>query len=210
MPKLLSVFTMIMSVRLLTQHRAKALRSAQNRRAYERRVGPEKPSLRLPIVPKWVQELAALPLPKSSHLFSIYFRSKDEISEDNDLTIWERLPPYPFKCGLLHYGVEDTSDALHGHRHRLQLEFENERLVQYKQLPTAAFMEGVFRNLLETLADAKELKTVVKRFKSSKIDFVMGSHLLQWKARRIISLVKDWKALKAGNDRFIIEYTEQW
>ena len=66
------------------------------------------------------------------------------------------------------------------------------------------------QNLSATLVDAKELKTVVKKFKSSKIDFAMGSHLLQWKAWRIIALVEDWKALKAGNDMFIIEYTKRW
>jgi len=81
------------SVLLLTQHRAKALRSAQNRRAYECRTGLAKPSLRLPIIPRWVRELAAHPLPKSSHLFSIYFRSKDDIPEDDDLAVWERPPP---------------------------------------------------------------------------------------------------------------------
>ena len=117
-------------VSLLIQHRAKALHSAQNKCAYNRCTGPARPSLRLPIVPQWVRELAALPLPKSSHLFLIYFQSKDDISKDEDLAIWEQPLPYPFKHGLLHYGVEDTSDALHGHHLCLQLEFENERLVQ--------------------------------------------------------------------------------
>jgi len=57
-------------------------------------------------------------------------------------------------------------------------------------------MEGVLRNLVETLAGMKGLKTILKEYKSSKIDFMMGLHLLCWKARRIVALVEDWKALK--------------
>ena len=195
----------------MNEFRGKKLRSEQNRRAYKHRhEGPYKGSLRLPYIPTFVSALAALPLPRTSPLFRMHYHDEDDIAEDDALVIWEHSPPYSDSQCVEQRNLEETSTQLHGRRLRLQLELENSRLTRFNRLPLEEFMAEVHGDLVEHLTQCKNLKEHLKQFTALSTDHIMGTHLLQWKARRVIDLGVDWKALKQGNFKFLSVYGDRW
>jgi len=106
--------------------------------------------------------------------------------------------------------IEETLVKLHGRRMRLQLELENARLPRFNRLPLEDFMAEVHTDLLHYLMQCRELKDTLKSLKAPGIDYTLGAHLLQWKARRVVSLVEDWKGLKQGNYKFLTVYSDRW
>ncbi|KDR84202.1 hypothetical protein GALMADRAFT_133554 [Galerina marginata CBS 339.88] len=192
--------------------RAKAIRSAQNHRAYVKRTEAKQLTLKLPKIPRSVRTAAALPLPRSSPLFQRVFNILDNLTDDADFAGWEHPPPYSVSPYLLEFGLEETIDALHARRLRMQCNDETARLERYKKSPLETFQTEIHTNVLKVLEEWQELGTLLKGCRSSQLDTTMGNHLLQWKARRLVALVEDWKALKQGKDgdKFLSLYLARW
>jgi len=196
---------------LMNEYRGKMLRSEQNRRAYKNRhEGPYKGSLRLPYVPTFVTALAALPLPRTSPLFRMHYHDEDDIAEDDTLVIWEHPPPYSDPRCVEQKNLEETSTQLHGRRMCLQLDLENSRLAHFNRLPREEFMAEIHGDLVDHLTQCKDLRKLLNQFEALSTDHIMGTHLLQWKARRVVDLVVDWKALKHDQFKFVTVYGDRW
>ncbi|KAF9521408.1 hypothetical protein CPB83DRAFT_887933 [Crepidotus variabilis] len=187
--------------------RAKELRSEQNRRAYERH-HPFKYTMRLPDTPKFVLKLAALPLPLDSTVFKAHLTRTEPFS--SEYAVWDNPPPYHVSPLLLSGGLDDTINALHGHRTRLQFETEKARIKSYHQEAHQEVWMEVHQSLFRLICESKTLKKSLRGFKPSALDHQMGCHLLQWKARCIVALTEDWKALSEDTVGIIMVHKKRW
>jgi hypothetical protein len=192
---------------------AKTLRSLQNRRAYEKRtekahtVTPSWPK-----IPRALRQQAAIPLPLTSHWFRLEARSQEEASEDDRLAVWEYHPPYRVAHGSIGGGgLEAVSDGVHGRRYRIQQQFEAKRLRRFDKMTDDEMLIEISDHIKANLAEWARLQELNKTL-SSHIDQVMGNHLGQWKARLVIDLLEDWRAVKKGrkNDAFYVLFANRW
>ena len=67
-------------------------------------------------------------------------------------------------------------------------------------------------DIQQYLAAWKELKLLLQLRPKSPIDHTMGHLLFQWKARRIVDLLADWKVVKKGRSKgaFPCHFTNRW
>ncbi len=195
----------------LIHSRAKVLRSAQNCRAYECRRGPVRLSLRFPTIPISISKFAVFPLPTDSIVFRSYRRSTEPIADDDELLHWDTFPPYPLASDrIFQLRLKEICHALHGRRMRLHHELDLARVKYLTSDTHDDLYREVHRDLIHLLDQAIKLKGILQQFKLSEVDFTMGVHLLQWKARRILALSEDWKALKKGDSDYLRVHAERW
>lgn len=200
---------------LIDHFSAKLLRSEQNRRAYQQRTRHKSKVLPTwPTIPKAVHEQGSVPLPKSSHFFKNEFRQRVDVSNDDALAIWDQPPPYSgISASFGSVGLEITVDRVHGRHLRQQYHSELRRLDRYRDGDgDDELLAEIDRNICQYLVAWKELKSYLQLRPKSPIDYTMGHHLLQWKARRITDLLVDWKIAKKGRSTgaFIAHFANRW
>ncbi|KAF8170967.1 hypothetical protein BJ912DRAFT_933030 [Pholiota molesta] len=194
--------------------RAKLLRREQNKRAYQRRTeNKSKLAPTWPAIPRALRQQAALPLPRQSHFFLLEYRTREEISDDDVLAKWDFYPPYHIPHGSIGGGGLDAIiDRVHGRRLREQYQYEACRLQRYEKSTDTQILQEIDRDIHTYLTSWEELKHILDGTNLSHVDRKMGEHQMQWKARRVVDLLEDWKAVKKGrvDYAFTCLYTARW
>jgi hypothetical protein len=192
----------------------KILRREQNKRAYLRHTADK---IRLaptwPTIPSAVRQQAALPLPKQSHFFRLEYRTQEEISDTDSLAKWDFYPPYNMPDGSIGNGrLEAIVEQVHGRRLREQYQHEVRCLRCYEISSDTQILEEIDRDINTYLTTWNELKHILRTLPPSHINHTMGEHLLQWKARRIVDLLEDWRVVKQGrvNHNFTCLFHTCW
>lgn len=95
---------------------------------------------------------------------------------------------------------------------REQYQHEARRLRCYEKSSDTQILQEIDRNIHTYLTSWHELKNILKTLPPSDVDHTMGKHLMQWKARRVVDLLEDWKMVKKGcvNDSFTCLFTTRW
>lgn len=147
-----------------------------------------------------------------SALFQKEFCRQDEISDDNHLAHWDHFPPYHSSSLLATYGMSGFLKLLQGRRFRAQHQYEEDRLVRYKIMSESVFLQEIHAEITKWVQEWSELNKLLKTSNLLNVDLRMGKGLLEWKARRVMDLLADWKAAKKGRDsnKFITLYTDRW
>ena len=193
----------------------KQLRRIQNQHAYKRRkdlsasklheVSASKP---LPSIPEKLTEDALFHLPKSR----LFLQAAEDILEgsdygDDQLAHWDQAPPYAVQGDIEIIGL--VEDAQHGRRHRIQREYEESQLKDYKTKPADIVSSEVYHEILKSLRKWEEADCALVGLQNP-FDIRMGEHWKKWQARRVVSLQQDWEALQEGSDRFLCVYVDRW
>ena len=74
------------------------------------------------------------------------------------------------------------------------------------------FLQEIHAEITKWVQEWSELNKLLKTSNLLNVDLRMGKGLLEWKARRVMDLLVDWKAAKKGQDsnKFITLYTDRW
>jgi len=193
----------------------KDIRRAQNQRAYERRKSPKTYLVApLPNIPRSLRVMSrsAFPIMKTSPLFQQEFRRRDEITQDDHLAHWDNFPPYHSSSLSTACGMPGFLELIQGRRLHAQYQYEELRLVRYKTMSEPVFLQEIHAEITKWVLEWSELNKLLKTTAFSDVDCKMGRSLLEWKARRVMDLLADWKAAKKGRngDQFIILYSNRW
>ena len=103
-------------------------------------------------------------------------------------------------------------ELIQGRRLHAQYQYEELRLVRYKTMSEPVFLQEIHAEITKWVLEWSELNKLLKTTAFSDVDCKMGRSLLEWKARRVMDLLADWKAAKKGRngDQFIILYSNRW
>jgi hypothetical protein len=155
---------------------------------------------------------SVVPLPTTSPLFQQEFYRQEEVTEADHLAHWERFPPYHPSSLVIHHGISGFLDLIQGRRRRAQYQYEELRLGRYRNTSNPVFLQEIHSEITKLVSEWLELNKLLKTTNLTDIDSTMGRSLLEWKARRVVDLIADWKAVKKGRDGddFIILYTNRW
>jgi hypothetical protein len=126
---------------------------------------------------------------------------------DEQLAHWDQAPPYAVQGDL--EIIEKLEHAQHGRRHRIQREYEESRLKDYKTRPVNIIALEVYHELLKCLHEWEEADRSLMGLQNP-FDIRMGVHWKQWQARWVVSLQRDWDALREGSDKFLCVYIDRW
>lgn len=110
-------------------------------------------------------------------------------------------------------GRDIIVDRVHGRHLREQYHSEVRRLSRYREGSSDdELLTEISRDICQYLVAWKELNSQLQLRPKSPIDYTMGHHLLQWKARRITDLLVDWKMAKKGRSTgaFVTHFTNRW
>lgn len=199
---------------LLISFRAKLVRSEQNRRAYQQRTRDRSKLVPTwPNIPRVVHQQAAFLLPTNSHFFKKEYRLGGKICDDDALAIWDSSPPYAISSASLgSVGLEVIIDRVHGRHLREQYQDEARRLERYRNADDDDILKEIDCDVHRYLAAWNTLRLALQLRPESPIDHTMGHHLLQWKARRIVDLLNDWKVVKKGRSQstFSLHFSNRW
>jgi hypothetical protein len=166
-----------------------------------------------PPIPEKLGQDASFPLP-TSRLFLRAAEDSDALEGsdygDNQLACWDHAPPYAVQGDI--EVIEKLEDAQHGRRHRIQRDYEDRRLEDYKTLPVDIFMAEVYNEILKGLREWEEADCALTGLRNSGrvFDIRMGEHWKQWQARRVMCLQRDFEALREGSDKFLCVYIDRW
>lgn len=167
-----------------------------------------------PNIPCALRQQAALALPRESHFFRLEFRTREEVSDTDALAKWDFYPPYETSDDLIGTAkLEWIVERVHGRRLREQHQHEVRRLQRYDKLSDTEFMQEIDRDINTYLTSWHELRRILKTLPSnSHMDRTMGESLMQWKARRVVDLLEDWKVVKKGraDSQFICHFNTRW
>lgn len=207
----------------------KEIRSAQNKRAYQKRRTealkhsaaeeplPE-PPLVPPDIPNLLKKYAEVPLPIALMHFKKEAQSRYEIDKeeaDQFFTYWDN-PPYidpksHIPMGPASYAHEYT---VCGRRRRLQQDYERERILRIDALSDAQILEEIHSEIVKATAEWMSLKEILFEHKAAHSPNArnMGKSLLCGKARRVIDFVEDWDAVKMGGKEQTLRilYLNRW
>lgn len=108
--------------------------------------------------------------------------------------------------------LEAIVEQVHGRRLREQYQHEVRRLRHYEISSDTQILEEIDRDINTYLTTWNELKRILRTLPPSHINHTMGEHLLQWKARRIVDLLEDWRVVKQGrvNHNFTCLFNTRW
>lgn len=192
----------------------RAIRSAQNRRAYERRT-THKSKLKATWqrIPAGLKEQGCLPLPKNSHFFVQEVRSRDTPSSSDPLAVWDDFPPYASSSqSLSKSNLQALVERLHARQYLLQKHHEMDRISRFRSATCVDnCLEEIARDIDSLIAEWKILRALITGFSEATVDHTVGALHMQWKARRVVNLLEDWKAFKkSGIDGFLEVYCERW
>ena len=195
--------------------RAKILRREQNRRAYQTRT--QHKSRLTPTwstVPRAIRDQGSTPLPVLSNFFKTEFRSRQQVSDDDALASWDYYPPY-HSSGESNRTLSVIIERAHGRRLREQYQSESLRLQRFNDGTDDDILTEIDRDINTYLTSWNELDAILRAPSSDQmahIDLIMGKHLLQWKARRVVDLLADWKAAKKGRSKqaFKVLFSNRW
>ena len=83
---------------------------------------------------------------------------------------------------------------------------------RYKTLSNIIFLQEIHAEISKYILEWTTLNKLLKTTILAHVDSAMGRTLLEWKARRVMDLLGDWKAVKKGqdSDEFIILYSNRW
>ncbi|KIM37572.1 hypothetical protein M413DRAFT_30770 [Hebeloma cylindrosporum] len=180
-----------------TEH-AKVIRRAQNQRAYEKRKQNSKAYLVAPLPniprPLRVMSQSMFPIMKTSPLFQQEFRRREEITQDDHLAHWDNSPPYHSSSLSTTYGMSGFLELIQGRRLRAQYQYEELRLVRYKTASEQVFLQEINAEIAKWVLEWSELNKLLKTARFVDVDCKLGRSLLDWKARRVMDLLADWKA----------------
>lgn len=196
---------------LTSSTRGRLLRAAQNQRAYKKK-HPEHCYKRPPPLPLPLVALATQPLPNSYHFREVKASAESFEGSDYDDSIlvqWISIP-FPHDLPGNDLTLTDFSDALHGFQCRLQYNDERMRLQHYQEGIGATFINDEYIILAGLLNEWFDIKIVVKGMKGTHK--VIGTHLLQWKARCIAARHQYYVALvnSSNVDKYISVYLDRW
>lgn len=193
---------------------AKALRSAQNRRAYEKRtahISKLKPTW--PRIPPALKKLGKLPIPNHSHFFLTETRGNDTPCSEDGLAIWDDFPPYSMTSNnLCGSRLEALVERLHGRQFSYHKAYEADRISKI-QLSDCVNdnLKLIDKDIGTLLAEWNILRSLLKSFPRGTVDHTIGHVHMQWKSRRVLALLDDWKALKKeGTDGIMTLYCTRW
>ncbi|KAF8190102.1 hypothetical protein BJ912DRAFT_925732 [Pholiota molesta] len=201
----------------------KAVRSEQNRRAYQKRRQNTKsdnaaePILtlpELPELPKLLRRHALEPLPLRSQYYQREICSHGDIPDHEMYTYWDH-PPYKNPEEYMpDIGFIAHSDAVIARRRRRQREGEALRLARYEQSSDHEILMEIHRDILKTLKEWDDLRVVVAENKAGSLltTHMMGMYLLYGKARFVTDLIEDWHGVQKGRDDYglAVVYSNRW
>lgn len=199
---------------LLILSSAKAIRSAQNQRAYQRRIAHKSTvKANWPRIPAKLKNLGMVPIPRGAHFFIQEARTQDVPRSDDPLGIWDDFPPYASTYEPLgKASIEALIERLHGRQYRYQKHQEITRISRFR---SAECINDTFQEIAQDInslfAEWKILRALLKTFPEESLDHTVGHLHMQWKSRRVLDLLEDWKALKKdGIDGFMTVYCNRW
>ena len=138
---------------------------------------------------------------------------RSDASDDNALAKWDCYPPYATPLASFGTnGLELVVDRVHGWRLRAQYHSEARRIQHYETASDDDILAEIDRDIQANLKAWKELNSMLQIRPASPVDHAMGHHLLQWKARRLVDLLEDWKVVKKGrsNRAFYLHFARRW
>lgn len=149
-----------------------------------------------------------------AHFFLLELKTTDAPGKEDPLAIWDDFPPYssPFGDTLNKARLETLIERLHARQYTYHKSYEIDRLAQFRASNNADDnLKDVDREINTNLLEWKILCSILKTFRDDSIDYAVGHLHMQWKARRVMALLEDWKALKKdGIDGFMVLYCNRW
>lgn len=164
----------------------------------------------MPTIPPGALDLASLSLPKTTAAFWSHFKPSYTLSDSDNIAHWDGYPPYTTSPYWTLMGAKRVCEGLHGRRLRIQREFEHERITRFHTETLINFAQEVRADLVRVIQEWKELRRLLKTLDQAETDYIMGTHLLQWKSRYIFCLAEDLKALKRGPQGFLEVFNHRW
>jgi len=155
---------------------------------------------------------SVVPLPTTSPLFQQEFYHREEVTEADTLAHWEKSPPYHSSSLVITHGISGFLQLIQGRRRHAQYQYEELRLVRYRNMSNLVFLQEIHSEITKLVLEWSKLNKLLKATNLTDFDSTMGRSLLEWKARRVMDLIADWKAVKKGCDgnNFVILYTNHW
>ncbi|KAF9048910.1 hypothetical protein BJ165DRAFT_1526310 [Panaeolus papilionaceus] len=145
-------------------------------------------------------------------LFDEHFYCTEPITPDDDFEHWESIPPYFVSKSLLALGFDDTIDAVHGRRMRLQHNRERDVVEWCMEENRVEMWCEVHLHIFHLIGESKKLKKQLEEIKmvdETCVHYVMGMHFLFWKAQAIMAYTQYWKILRSGTLQDLLDHFDK-